>query len=174
MKHAATFFILVGVLLLGCPGRFVLAASEKENFAVVDIGKVFDEYEKTKKYDEQFQVEGKKKQDERDVIVHDLRRLRDEQALLDKDARTQKQGAIDAKLKELEKFDEEARKGLGDKRNAAVKEIFQDIENTIDQYGTRKGYDLVFNDRALLYHNKKFEVTGDVLSELNKNYQKKK
>lgn len=173
MKNISIFSVLIGIFLLAHPGPFVFAAPANENFAVVDIGKVFDEYEKTKKYDEQFQGEGRAKQEERDAIVREVRRLRDEQALLDKDARAQKQATVDAKLKELETFDEEARKGLGEKRNTAVKEVFQDIENTIRQYGERKGYDFVLNDRALLYRNKKYDVTADVLNELNKNYQKK-
>ena len=174
MKKVATFMVLIGIFLLAHPGRSAFAVGEKENFAVVDIGKVFDEYEKTKKYDEQFQTEGRMKQEERDAIVHEVRRLRDEQALLDKDARSDKQAAVDGKLKELEKFDEEARKALGEKRNTAVKEVFQDIENTVQQYGQRKGYDFVLNDRALIYHDKKYDVTADVLSELNKSYQKRK
>src|SRR3990167_1919494 len=80
-------------------------AATKERFATVDIGKIFDEYEKTKKFDQEFQTEGRLKQEERDAIVHEVRRLRDEQALLSEDARTEKQSAIEGKLKELEKFD---------------------------------------------------------------------
>ena len=149
-------------------------AAGKERFATVDIGKVFDEYEKTKKYDQEFQTEGRLKQEERDAIVHEVRRLRDEQALLSESARQEKQAAIDAKLKELDAFDGEVRQALGERRNQAVKEVFQDIENVIAQYGERKGYDIVFNDRALLYRNKQFDVTADILKELSESYKKQK
>lgn len=165
------FGLVAGVLVAGAPDGF--AAGGKENWATVDIGKVFDEYEKTKTYDEKFQTENRLKQEERDAIVHEVRRLRDEQALLSKEARAEKQDAIDAKLKELEKFDEEARKTLGGKRNEVVQEIFKDIENTVQQYGARKGYDFILNDRAVLYRDKKYDVTADVLGELNKNAQKR-
>ena len=114
------------------------------------------------------------KQEERDALVHEVRRLRDEQALLSEDARRDKQGAIDAKMKELDGFDNEVRKTLGEKRNKAVREVFQDIENTVNQYGERKGYDIIFNDRALLFKNKRFDVTADVLKELNDRYKKEK
>ena len=147
-------------------------AVEKGKFAVVDIGKLFDEYEKTKKFDQEFQSQGKAKQEERDAIVHEIRKLRDEQALLSEEARHQKQGAIDAKMKDLDGFDEQTRKALADKRNEAVKSVFQDIENTMKQYGERKGYDFIFNDRALLYSNKGFDITADILKELNQKYQK--
>ena len=150
------------------------SAAGKERFATVDIGKIFDEYEKTKKYDQEFQTEGRLKQEERDAIVHEVRRLRDEQALLSEDARSEKQGAIEGKLKELEKFDGDVRQTLGEKRNKAVREVFQDIENVLMQYGERKGYDIIFNDRALLYRNKLFDVTPDVVKELSDRYKKEK
>lgn len=165
-------FGLIVVLLIGYMG--LSSAAGKERFATVDIGKVFDEYEKTKKYDQEFQTEGRLKQEERDAIVHEVRRLRDEQALLSEDARQQKQGDIDAKMKELDNFDGEVRKTLGEKRNKAVREVFQDIENLMTQYGERKGYDIIFNDRALLYKSKQFDVTPDILRELNDQYKKTK
>lgn len=151
----------------------VLFAAEGK-FATVDIGKIFDEYEKTKKYDQQFQNDGKTKQEERDAIVHEVRRLRDEMALLSEEAKKEKQDAIEAKLKELDTFDSDTRRILGEKRNEAVREVFQDIETVMAQYGERKGYDIVFNDRALLYKSKQFDVTADVLRELNDRYRKTK
>lgn len=165
-------FGLLFVLMLGF-SRLSWAAA-KEKFATVDIGKIFDEYEKTKKYDNEFQTEGKLKQEERDAIIHEVRRLRDEQALLAEDARRDKQAAIDAKMKELEDFDNEVRKTLGEKRNQAVREVFQDIENLMTQYGERNGYDIIFNDRALLYKDKRFDVTADILKQLNDRYKKGK
>ena len=154
------------------PYRMAFAATEK--FATVDIGKIFDEYEKTKKYDQQFQTEGKSKQEERDAIVHEVRRLRDEMALLSEEAKKEKQDTIEGKLKELDTFDSDTRKALGEKRNDAVREVFQDIESVMNQYGERKGYDIIFNDRALLYKNKQYDVTPDVLKELNDRYRKLK
>jgi outer membrane protein len=162
--------------ILGISLLFVSSVSfaAQEKIATVDIGKVFDEYEKTKKYDQQFQNEGKSKQEERDAIVHEVRRLRDEISLLSEEGKRDKQETIESKLKELDTFDSDARKTLGEKRNEAVREVFQDIENVMAQYGERKGYDIIFNDRAILYKNKQYDVTADVLRELNDNYRKKK
>ena len=166
LAMASLFFV---ILVSSSVGTF---AAEKGKFAVVDIGKIFDEFEKTKKFDQEFQNTNRAKQEERDAIVHEVRKLRDEQALLSEDARHEKQALIDKKMKELESFEEETRKALAEKRNEAVKAIFQDIENTMKQYGERKGYDFIFNDRALLYSNKGYDVTAEVLKELNQKYQK--
>ena len=169
-KHLVFSGLILGVFMIFA-SRVSFAA---EKIATVDIGKIFDEYEKTKKYDQQFQTEGKSKQEERDAIVHEVRRLREEISLLSEEAKQEKQNSIEAKLKELDSFDGDTRKTLGEKRNQAVREVFQDIETVIAQYGERKGYDIIFNDRALLYKNKQYDVTADVLRELNDSYRKKK
>jgi Skp family chaperone for outer membrane proteins len=170
-KYLMFLVFILGTLVIFA-SRASFAAQEK--FATVDIGKVFDEYEKTKKFDQQFQNEGKSKQEERDAIVHEVRRIRDEMALLSEEAKREKQGTVESKLKELDAFDGDTRKILGEKRNEAVRDVFQDIENVMTQYGERKGYDIIFNDRALLYKNKQYDVTADVLRELNDSYRKKK
>lgn len=174
MKYGQKVFWMAPLILfLG--GTFLSTGSfAAEKIATVDIGKIFDEYEKTKKYDQQFQTEGKVKQEERDAIVHEVRRLRDEMSLLSEEGKREKQEAIESKLKELDAFDSDTRKTLGERRNKAVREVFQDIESVMAQFGERKGYDLVFNDRAILYKNKQYDVTAEVLKELNDGYRKKK
>ena len=145
-----------------------------EKIAYVDVAKVFDGYQKTKDNDTKLQTAGKKKEEERDAVVHEIRRLKDEQALLAEEARDKKQEAIDAKVKELQEFDTAARRELGQQRNQTVREIFKDIDDVVQRYGERKGYDFIFNDRVLLYRSARFDVSKDVLEELNRNYQKQK
>ena len=163
------FFVFLTVIFCA---KFAYAADLK--IAYVDIGKVFDEYEKTKKYDQELQEAGKGKQEKRDAIVYEVRRLRDEQALLSEDKKKETQGAIESKLKELEDFDGQAQKELSEKRNGVMKEVFTDIEDVVKRFGERKGYDLIFNERALLFKSVKYDVTNDILNELNKEYAKKK
>ena len=163
------FLVLMGFMMFTSP-QSGQAASEK--IGVVNIGQVFDQYGKTQEFDQEFQSEGRLKQEERDAIVHQVRSLKDEQALLAQDARDQKQAEIDGRLKELDAFDATVRRDLGKRRNDAVKDVFEDIETVLKSYGERKGYDFIFNDRALLYQGKKFDVTADVIKELNNKYKK--
>ncbi len=148
-------------------GSALAARAYAEKTAFVDVAKVFDEYDKTKQNDKVLAEEGKKKQGERDAKVQEIRRLKDELALLADKNKEQKQQAIDEKIKSLQDFDAGARAELGKKRDDAVKEILKDIDSVISDYGPKKGYDFVFNERALLYHSNKFDVTADILNELN-------
>ena len=61
---------------------------------------------------------------------------------------------------------------MKEKRNKAVQDVFQDIEGTLQQYGERKGYDFILNERAVLYRRKDCDVTPDILREVNSRYQK--
>ena len=166
------WFLGVSICSLG----FFLApgSAQAEKTAYVDVAKVFDGYQKTKDNDAKLQAAGKKKEEERDAIVHEIRRLKDEQALLAEDARDKKQEAIDAKVRELQEFDAAARRELGQERNQTVREIFKDIDDIVQRYGERKGYDFIFNDRVLLYRSARFDVSKEILDEINRNYQKQK
>lgn len=148
------------------------AAGEK--IAFVDIAKVFDNFQKTKDQDTVLQETGKKKESERDAIVQDIRKLKDELTLLADDAKLKKQEAIDGKVRELQDFDRNAKDELGKIRNTVVRDIFKEIDDVVQRYGERKGFDVILNERALLYRNPRFDVTQDVLTELNQTYAKGK
>ncbi|MBI3307120.1 MAG: OmpH family outer membrane protein [Candidatus Omnitrophica bacterium] len=163
-----TFFLST---VLAAP-RHGHAAGEKVVF--VDVAKVFDEYQKTKDQDKILQEVGKKKEQERDAVVHDIRKLKDELALLADKAKPKKQEQLDGKVGELQNFDRDAKAELAQKRNVIVREIFKDIDDLVQRYGERKGYDMILNERALLFRSPNLDVTQDVLKELNQNYAKNK
>lgn len=161
------------LLVLGASLSFASPAwARLDKVGYVDVAKVFDSYQKTKENDSRLQGAGRKKEQERDAIVTEVRRLKDEQALLSEDAREKKQEAIDAKLRELSEFDAAARRELAETRNKAVREIFKDIDEVVQRYGERKGFDLIFNERVLLYRNSRFDVSSDIIEELNRTYKK--
>jgi Skp family chaperone for outer membrane proteins len=169
--------VLVGLVLavsfccgICCPK----AAAAGEKFAYVDVAKVVEEYQKTKDNDATFQTLGKQKEEERQVLVRDIKQLKDELALLADDAKAKKQEAIDEKVRQLQDFDQVTQRDLTQQRNKILKEIFQDIDDTVQRYGERKGVDFIFNERVLVYRNGKYDVTQDVLAELNQNFSKKK
>ena len=165
-KRISWYGFWVAVLVLGHAG-FAYA----EKIAFVNVGKVFDEYEKTKEKDKELTGEGEKKQSERESQVQEIRRLRDELALLSDKSKDEKQLMIDEKLKQLQDFDTGARRELQTKRDQHLREILKDIDDVIREIGKKGGYDYVFNERALLYHNDKFDITADVLKEMNSRYR---
>ena len=170
MRNTVRFSILFSVLFLVAGTAF----ADGEKYSYVDIAKVFDGYQRTKDQDKILQDIGKKKEADRDVIVQDVRKMKDEIALLADDAKDKKQEALDAKVSDLQSFDQQAKQDLGEQRNKIVREIFKDIDAVVQKFGEKKGFDFVLNERALLYHNTRLDSTEEVLKELNAEYVKKK
>ncbi len=158
------FFLMVMLLLSGK----ALAGG----IAYVDVAEVFDNYQKTKDQDLSLKNVGEQKEKERATLVKAARQLEDEMSLLAKDARQQKQEQLIEKKRQLEDFDREIRRQLGESREKVVREIFQDIDATIAEYGKAKGYDFILNDRVLLYRNQTLNITKAILEELTKKYKK--
>lgn len=174
MKTKVSLFAVLLITLFVSKAMAADAAAAGAKYAYVDVAKVFDGYQKTKDNDQTLQSAGKKKELERDNLVHEIRQLKDEMVLLRDDAKAKKQEQMDAKVKALQDFDAGARQDLGEQRNKVVREIFKDIDDAVQRYGQRKGLDMIFNERSLVFHNAQFDVSKDVLDELNKEYTTKK
>lgn len=168
------FFVWVVAALILLPAAPRLAYAANETFGFVNIAKVFDEYQRTKENDDVLQEAGKKKEREREALVQTITKLKDEMSLLAESAKEAKQEELDKKVRDLQDFDQNAKRELGEKRAKMVRDIFQDIDEALRSYGERKGYDMIFNERALLYRQDKYDVTQDILNILNKDYSKKK
>ncbi len=164
-----TFLITVALMFtMGAINAKTLLAADE--FAFVDVASVFDKYQKTVDNDKGLQEDGKKKEQDRDALVSEIRQLKDELVLLKEDAKAKKQENLDAKIRELQEFDQAAKEQLGKVRRDAIQGIFQDIDGVVQSIGKRKGVNFVFNERALLYHDAKYDITKEVLDELNTNY----
>ena len=173
MKHksgAISALVMTGFLMVSAAG--VQAADLK--IGTVDLARVFDEYNKTKEFDKTLETKGTAKQTDRDKMVAEVKKLRDEAELLSAKAKDEKQGVIDDKIKALQDFDRVTRDGLRKERDAMVKDILKEIEVVIQDYGKSQGYGFIFNDRVLVYKGEQNDVTSQVVKVLNDNYAKKK
>jgi outer membrane protein len=144
------------------------AYAKEYKLGYVDLGRVFDEYKNTKESEKALEAKGKAKELERKTLVDDLKKLKDEQNMLSEKAKAAKQGAIDAKVKELQDFDTKARNDLMKERNDRLNVIMKDIEKVVTDYAKETGYDMVLNSRTLLYGAEQYDLTAEVLKRLNK------
>ena len=140
----------------------------------VDLARVFDEYQKTKEFDKSLESKGASKQSERDKMVADIKKLRDEAELLSAKAKDDKQAGIDEKIKGLQEYDRTTRDGLRRERDGMVKDILKEIETVIQGFGKSQGYSFIFNDRVLVYKSEGSDLTNQVIKALNDSYAKKK
>ena len=143
------------------------AAAKEYKIGYVDLAKVSDEYSKTKDYEKNFESQVKAKDAERQKSVDEIRKLKDEQALLSDKAKAEKQTAIDDKIKKLQDFDKGVRDELIKQRNQMLGEIQKDIDGVISAYAKETGYDIVLIKQTVLYGGSDLDLTGEVIKRLN-------
>lgn len=166
-KMTAGFLAILMMLGLSLP-----AFAVEMKVAYVDVGEVFDNYQKTKDQDLVLKTAGEAKEKERNDMMAKIRSMEDELALLAAGARATKQEQLIEKKRQLEDFDRNVRQQLAEQRDKVVREIFQEIDVIVQDISTKGGYDMIFNKRVLLAQKKSFDITAQVTAELAKKYKK--
>jgi len=165
----AMVLVVSGIMLMA-----VSSVQAEEKIGYVDLARVFDEYQKTKEFDKSLEGKGVLKQAERDKMVGNVKKLRDEAELLSEKTKEEKQAVIDEKIKALQEFDRTTRDVLRKERDGMVRDILKEIEVVIQDFGKSQGYGYIFNDRVLVFKNEQNDLTAQVVKGLNDNYVKKK
>ena len=145
----------------------VRADAQELKLGYVDLAKVFDSYERTKRSDAALEQKGKQKEAELETRMNELRKLRQNLELLSDDARDQKQREIEEKSDELQRFRKNTARDLSRERDQVAKEILREIQQGITEYAKSNGYTLILDERSLLYGQSAIDVTDDVLKILN-------
>ena len=160
--------VVLAVAAFFVVGLFSGVVSAKEyKIGYVDLAKVSDEYSKTKDYEKSFEAQVKGKDAERQKYVDEIRKMKDEQALLSDKAKAEKQNVIDDKIKNLQVFDKSVRDELIKQRNTMLGEIQKDIDGVINSYAKEVGYDIVLIKQTVLYAGNELDLTPEVIKRLN-------
>jgi len=148
----------------------VVSAELQGRIGYIDLSRSFDEYQKTKDFDKQLEKKGDMKQQEREKLVQEIRKMREELELMNKNSREKKEVDIEAKIKSLQEFDQGAKTDLTKERDNMVKDILKEMSDVIKEYGQKNGYSIILNDRVLLYGENSMDITNDIIKVLNENY----
>ena len=106
-----------------------------------------------------------------------IEKIRDAQgklALLKESEKQKTQGDIDKQKADLIEFDKQKRTELAKQRDEKVREILLEIEKNVSEMAKKEGYDMIFNDRVLVYGDQGMNLTEKVLKGLNDSYPGKK
>ena len=168
LLKVAVLSLVILASVSACP----MASAGEIKMGYINLGKTFDEYEKTKESDGALEKKGDKKEKEREKMVDKIKKLKDEITLLSNKGKEEKQPVIDEKIKKLQEFDQEVRNELKEERDEMVRDILREIENVIQDYGKKHGYTTILNDRVLVYGDESIDITQDIIDILNKGYKK--
>ena len=147
-----------------------MARAAEGKIVYMDLGKVFDEYNKTKDLDKQLEAKSSAKQGERDKLVAEIKKIKDELDLAADKDKAKKQAAVEEKLKKLQDFDRESRDGLRKDRDDMARTILKEIKDNIDEIAKKEGYDYILDSRAVLFGSDANNLTDRVIKILNDKY----
>ncbi len=157
-------------------GMFVftgVASAADYKFAYVDITRVFSDYNKTKEYDKLLGSKEDGYTKDREKRVAEIKQYQDKLSLLSDKEKAAKKTEFESKLKVLQDFDREKQTDLRKEQDDKMKEILKDIEDVVKKYAEKEGVTFVFNDRVLVYQDKKLDISDKIIEELNKTYKPK-
>ena len=165
MKSKSMLLLILIITLSWVSGPSALAQDAKTGY--VNLSLVFDSYEKTKEFDRDLQKEAESRRDDRDKLVSAIKKYRDELELLSPKSRADMQKRIDEKVQELQAYDRDSRLSLRKQRDTMIREILTEIDEVVQDFGRKEGYDYIFNDRILLYKRDQNDLSQEIVRILN-------
>lgn len=143
------------------------AEAEQLKMGYVDISRLFDEYERTKRSESLLEQKGKQKEEELERRLGDLKKLREGLELLSDEARDARAREIDKRADELRRLGAYSKRDLVKERDQTAQEILREIRQVVQEYAKANGFALLLDRQALLYGQDVYDVTDKVLQELN-------
>tara|TARA_Y100000031_G_C8027170_1_gene295418 strand:+ start:40 stop:546 length:507 start_codon:yes stop_codon:yes gene_type:complete len=167
----AKVFLIMCAAILFCASGLSFAQSEGK-IGYVDLSRAFDEYQKTKEFDKKLEKKGDIKQEEREKLVKEIRKMRDGLELLNEKAKKNKETDIEIKIRSLQEFDQETKAGLVKDRDDMVRDILVEMNEVIQDYGEKNSYTIILNERVLLYGDNLLDLTDEIIKILNESFKK--
>ena len=170
MRHgvAVSLFLILPTLLT-CP----IARADEFKVAYVNVGKLFDAYERTKASEAVLEKKGKQKEAEMEGRVTELKKLRESLELLNDKAREAKAREIEAKADELKRFRANTARDLRGERDDIAEQILKEIQTVVTEYGKQHQFSLILDERTMLYGQATYDATDEILTLLNSRYKAK-
>ncbi|MFH1768241.1 MAG: OmpH family outer membrane protein [Candidatus Omnitrophota bacterium] len=164
-------FFLISLIIL----VFSLSAYAKEmKTGVVDLFAVFDNYNKTKDYEKALEEEkeNKIKENKLSEKKEEIMKMQDKLELLKDKEKEKQREKIQEALIEYKSLENEVMSSLKREGDEKMKDIFEDVQNRIDDYAKTNGFSVILNKNALLYSQEDLDLTEVIIKQLNDQYKK--
>lgn len=166
--------LLTAVLALTlCAGAHAESAAPSagvKKIGVMDLSKVFDNYQRTKEYDAVLEGKTKDYEKARNEKIDKIKELQNKMALLKDDEKEKVTKDLDTMRNDLANFDQAQQTDLKKQRDDKIREILLEIEKTTSDFAKKEKYDIILNDRVLVYGTEGMDVSNQVLEILNANF----
>lgn len=164
MKVFRMFMVMVFFVFITATGAY---AANGAKIGYVDLSRLFDEYHKTKEYDSVLEAKHSELEKIGKEKVEKIKESESRLALLKEDQRTALEKEIETLKAEAQEFVRQEQSNLTKDRNEKIREILLEIEKIVSDFAAKEGYDIILNDRVLIYGDPAQDLTENILTILN-------
>jgi len=162
LKKILAIFVISAFLLTP------YAVAKDLKIGYMNMRTIFAEYGKIKKYNEELESKDAEIRKEIEGKAEGLRKLRDEMELLSDTAKKEKAPEFEKKVRELEEFRRRKVEEFVARKDEMFKQIRGDIIKVATVYAKKNSYDMVADEAAFIYFAEKYDITQQIIKELNK------
>jgi len=148
--------------------------AEDLKIGYVDIFKVFNDYEKTKEYDQKLEVRKSAAEEKLEAKKETIEKLQNKLDLLKDSEKEKEEAKLEKEVNEYRDLEREIFTDIKKERDDKMKDIIKDINIIIKDYAQKNNFDLIVNANTVLYGSATMDITDQILKVSNKNYKKKK
>lgn len=161
--------ILIALVFVITPGRETQVPPLKVGF--VDMTRLFNEYYRTKTVTDEFDAKWNKAQEELDKRGDHIKGLQDQLQekgdALSETERSELEAEIREEVRAATAYGEKRTRELRREKQELERNLLEELQKQIGDYGTRKGYSMVFNENLLLHGAQTFDLTDEILKQVN-------
>jgi len=161
----AKFILLASIMVVVMSAGFAVADQGKIGY--VDLSLLFDEYHKTKEYDKVLEARHSELEKLGKEKIDKIKESENKLALLQEDQKKVLEGEIEGMRTDAQQFVQQEQSNLTKERNEKIREILLEIEKVVSDYAEKQNFDIILNDRVLIYGAEAKNLTEDILTILN-------
>jgi outer membrane protein len=133
----------------------------------VSLTRVFDQYKKTVDYDKVLEQKSTEYKKQLNDMVAKIQEAERKLTLLKEDDRAKLADQMEKDKQALKEFMQKNETDLRKDRDDKIREILLEIEGVVKDYAQKEKYDIILNDRVLIYGGDTFDLTQKILDLLN-------
>ncbi|MCM8807061.1 MAG: OmpH family outer membrane protein [Candidatus Omnitrophica bacterium] len=151
----------------------IFVCSKELKIGVVNIERIYANYEKAKSVRDEIQSKRREKQEELSKKQVELKKLKEEydrkKEKLKGEEKEKYEKKINDLIAEINTFVNLTNQQLIDENRKKTQELLNDIAKVIQDYASKNAYDLIIDKKSLPYFNPSFDISEEIIKILNQN-----
>jgi len=168
MKKCVIFLVALFVTCSFCSGAF----AKDLKIGYLNFLEVFNEYKKTKDYDEILNKKAEAKEKELKAKESEIEKMQSKLNVLKEKEKEKEQKNFEKAAQGFLQLKRQSLIDLKKEKDEKMKEIIEDIDKAIKDYSKKNNFDLVVHGSAVLYGNNAMDITQEILKIVNASSRK--